>query len=309
MSTPIIQGINLSRWYGVVMGLNNIDFEIRPGITGLVGPNGAGKSTLIQLITGQLQPSSGRVRVFGKAPWNHPPTLRRIGYCPERESLPEQLKPLDWLKGLGQVSGIPASAFPKLAQQLLHQVKLAESHWGKRLGQYSKGMRQRVKLAQALMHAPDLLILDEPMNGLDPMARQEVGEILSALSREGVDILISSHILTELESLCKNILIMNWGRVIASGAKDEIRSDLSQWAEELVVRCDHPGKLASILFSEDLLLGFDIQASEDKLAFRIKDPDIFYQRWGDLLQSSGLKIYEIKSKSQSLHQIFNKVTA
>lgn len=308
MSEPIIQGIKLSRWYGVVMGLNNVDFEIHPGITGLVGPNGAGKSTLIQIITGQLQPSSGSLTVFGEAPWNHPSVLKRIGYCPERESLPEHLKPMDWLRGLGQISGISGNAFPELGIRLLKRVKLGEQHWKKRMGQYSKGMRQRVKLAQALMHSPDLLILDEPMNGLDPMGRQDIADILKSLAKEGVSIVISSHILAELESLCKNILILNWGRVIASGAKSEIRSDLSQWAEELCVRCDDPHKLAATLFEEGHLLGFDIQEEEQKLEFRIKDPAQFYQRWNVLLQSSGLTIYEISSKSQSLHQIFNKVT-
>ncbi|MDA0750242.1 MAG: ABC transporter ATP-binding protein [Verrucomicrobia bacterium] len=308
MSEAIIQGKKLSRWYGVVMGLNNIDFEILPGITGLVGPNGAGKSTLIQIITGQLQPSSGMLTVFGDEPWNHPAVLKRIGYCPERESLPEHLKPMDWLRGLGQISGISGHAFPELGVRLLKRVKLGEQHWKKRMGQYSKGMRQRVKLAQALMHSPDLLILDEPMNGLDPMGRQDIADILKGLAKEGVSIVISSHILAELESLCKNILILNWGRVIASGAKSEIRSDLSQWAEELCVRCEDPHKLASILFQEGHLLGFDIQEEEKKLEFRIKDPGQFYQRWNVLLQSSNLTIYEISSKSQSLHQIFNKVT-
>jgi ABC-2 type transport system ATP-binding protein len=309
MSDPIIQGIKLSRWYGVVMGLNNIDFEIRPGITGLVGPNGAGKSTLIQIITGQLQPSSGSMKVFGEEPWNHPSVLKRIGYCPERESLPEHLKPMDWLRGLGQISGISGSAFPELGIRLLKRVKLGEAHWKKRLGQYSKGMRQRVKLAQALMHSPDLLILDEPMNGLDPMGRQDIADILKSLANEGVSIMISSHILAELESLCKNILILNWGRVIAAGAKNEIRSDLSQWAEELSVRCDDPQKLAGILFNEGHLLGFDIQAEDQRVEFRIKDPSQFYQRWNQILQDSGLTIFEISSKSQSLNQIFNKVTA
>ena len=308
MNDPIIQGIKLSRWYGVVMGLNNIDFQIHPGITGLVGPNGAGKSTLIQIITGQLQPSSGSLKVFGETPWNQPSVLRRIGYCPERESLPEHLKPMDWLSGLGQISGIPRTAFPELGIRLLKRVKLGEAHWKKRLGQYSKGMRQRVKLAQALMHSPDLLILDEPMNGLNPMGRQDIADILKSLAHEGISIIISSHILAELESLCKNVMILNWGRVIASGAKNEIRSDLSQWAEELSVRCDDPQKLARILFDGDHVLGFDIQKEEQRLDFRIKNPSKFYQNWNQILQDSGLIVFEISSKSQSLNQIFNKVT-
>ena len=158
------------------------------------------------------------------------------------------------------------------------------------------------------MHSPDLLILDEPMNGLDPMGRQDIADILKSLAHEGISIIISSHILAELESLCKNVMILNWGRVIASGAKNEIRSDLSQWAEELSVRCDDPQKLARILFEEDHVLGFDIQKEEQRLDFRIKNPSQFYQNWNQLLQDSGLIVFEISSKSQSLNQIFNKVT-
>src|SRR5262245_22553873 len=170
----LIQAQELSRWYGIVMGLNNVTFEVEPGLTGLVGPNGAGKSTLIQIITGQLQPSSGRLTVFDEAPWNNPHLLQRIGYVPEREAVAKELRPLDWLPGLGLLSGLAPAAAETRSVTVLEKVKLPREHWGKRMSQYSKGMKQRVKLAQALLHEPDLLVLDEPMNGLDPMGRQEM---------------------------------------------------------------------------------------------------------------------------------------
>src|SRR5580765_3633583 len=256
--SAIIQAHELSRWYGIVMGLNNVSFEIEAGLTGLVGPNGAGKSTLIQIITGQLQPSSGRLTVFGLEPWNNPLLLRRIGYCPEGEAVPKDLRPLDWLKGLAFLSGIPSGMVAVRCEAILDRVKLPREHWNKRMAQFSKGMKQRVKLAQGLLHEPELLVLDEPMNGLDPMGRQEMAGLLKQLAASGVSILISSHILAELESLCKNILILNWGRILASGSQKEIRNDLKNWSEELCILCDDPGKLARHLFEADVLLGFDL---------------------------------------------------
>jgi len=202
--TVLIRAQELSRWYGIVMGLNNVTFQIEPGLTGLVGPNGAGKSTLIQIITGQLKPSSGQLTVFGLAPWNNPPLLRRIGYCPEGEAVPKELRPMEWLEGLGLLSGLRPDEVQGRAEAILDKVKLPREHWGKRLGQYSKGMKQRVKLGQALLHEPDLLVLDEPMNGLDPMGRQEMAHTLKDLSAAGVSILVSSHILAELEALCQH---------------------------------------------------------------------------------------------------------
>jgi ABC-2 type transport system ATP-binding protein len=305
----VIQARELSRWYGIVMGLNNVSFTIHKGMTGLVGPNGAGKSTLIQIITGQIQPSSGQLTVYGQAPWNNPPLLSRIGYCPEKEAVPRDLRPLDWLTGLALLSGHSPRDAALRSEQLLDKVKLPREHWQKRLGQYSKGMRQRVKLAQALLHRPTLLVLDEPMNGLDPMGRQEMAQTLKQLAGQGTDILISSHILTELEALCRNIVIINWGRVIASGDQKEIRADLRNWSEQLAIRCEDPEALARYLLEADVLLGFDIDLPEKFLYVRLKNPEILYPRWASLLLESGQPIHEVRSQTRSLKQIFEKVTA
>jgi ABC-2 type transport system ATP-binding protein len=307
MST-IIHALELSRWYGIVMGLNNVTFEIEAGLTGLVGPNGAGKSTLIQIITGQLQPSSGELTVFGEKPWNNMRLLQRLGFCPEREAVPRDLQPLDWLHGLGMISGLSAAESARRSEIILDRVKLPREHWKKKMSQYSKGMRQRVKLAQGLLHEPDLLILDEPMNGLDPMGRQEMAQILKELSAAGTSILISSHILAELESICKNILILNWGRILASGSQKNIRSDLKNWSEQLSVRCDDPEKLTRHLFDAGVLLGFDVDTTEGLLNIRVKEPDKFYEKWNGLLLGSGVTVFEIRSQNRSLKQIFERVT-
>jgi len=304
----IIQACELSRWYGIVMGLNNVTFSIEPGLNGLVGPNGAGKSTLIQIITGQLRPSSGTLTVFGEAPWNHPPVLRRIGYVPEREAVPTELRPLDWLRGLALFSGLSREQAAARSVAALEKVKLPREQWRKRMAQFSKGMKQRAKLAQALLHEPDLLVLDEPMNGLDPMGRQAMAQLLTELAARGTSILVSSHILAELESLCKSILILNWGRVLASGSQREIRADLKNWSEQLSVRCDHPEKLARHLFEAGVLLGFDLELREDRLELRVKDHATFYEQWTGLLLGSGVTVFEIRSQSRSLKHIFEKVT-
>jgi ABC-2 type transport system ATP-binding protein len=307
--SAIIQAHEVSRWYGIVMGLNNVTFTIEPGLTGLVGPNGAGKSTLIQMITGQLQPSSGSLTVFEQTPWNNPRLLQRLGYVPEREAVPKELRPLDWLRGLALLSGLAPAQAESRSVAGLERVKLPREHWGKRMSQYSKGMKQRVKLAQALLHEPDLLVLDEPMNGLDPMGRQEMAQLLGELAASGTSVLISSHILAELESLCKSILILNWGRVLASGSQKEIRGDLKNWSEQLSVRCSDPEALARHLFNAGVLLGFDLEAEAGVLNIRVKDPGQFYEQWAELLLHSGVTVFEIRSQSRSLKQIFEKVTA
>lgn len=304
----IIQARELSRWYGMVMGLNNVSFEIEPGLTGLVGPNGAGKSTLIQIITGQLQPSSGELTVFGQQPWNNPDVLRRLGYCPEGEAVPKELRPLDWLRGLALLSGLSQEGLQQRCEMILDRLKLPREAWPKRMGQYSKGMKQRVKLAQGLLHQPDLLVLDEPMNGLDPMGRQEISQTLKQLAGEGVHILISSHILGELEALCKNILVLNWGRVLASGSQKEVRGDIKDWSEELAIQCDDPEKLARHLFNAGVLLGFDLDGGDGLLHIRVKNAADFYERWVDLLLESQVTVQAIRSKSRSLKNIFDRVT-
>jgi ABC-2 type transport system ATP-binding protein len=305
---PVIQTRELSRWYGIVMGLNNVTFEIAPGLTGLVGPNGAGKSTLIQIITGQLQPSTGSLTVFGQTPWNNPALLRRIGFCPERDAVPKDLRPIDWLTGLAFISGLNSAEIPARCEAILDKVKLPRQHWNKTMGQYSKGMKQRVKLAQGMLHQPDLLVLDEPMNGLDPMGRQEVAAILHEMADAGASILASSHILAELETLCRNILILNWGRILASGSQKEIRGDLRSWSEELSIHCNDPEKLARFLFDAGVLLGFDLKLSEGLLRIRVKDDASFYPAWTGLLLQSGVEVYSIRSQSRSLQNIFEKVT-
>ncbi len=304
--SAIVEGKELSLFYGIVLGLNNVNFTISEGITGLVGPNGAGKSTLMKLLTGQVAPSSGRLTVLGENPHNNPHVLARIGYCPEREQISQNLRPMDWLRGLAALSGVPWKETEAVAEAALKRSRLGEAHWGKRIGTYSKGMKQRVKLAQAIMRDPKIVILDEPMNGLDPMGRAEFGEVLKELRADGASIIISSHFLQELEFLCGRFLILNWGRVLASGTNLEIRETVTQWSDEISIRCSDANALADHLGKLGLLRGF--LAEGDDLTVWVKNPEDFFAHWTRYVQNGGADVFEIRNKNQSLSSIFDRMT-
>ncbi len=309
MTKAIIQAESLSRFYGIVMGLNNVSFSVEAGLTGLVGPNGAGKTTLIRLITGQIRPSSGRLLVFGRSPWNQSRVLGRIGYCAEGDSLHDDLTPVEWLAALAGISGLDRAKARSRAHAVLEEVGLEAARRNKRIAGFSKGMKQRVKLAQALLHEPDLLVLDEPMNGLDPMGRREIADLLRDRAAKGAHILISSHILPELESLCSQLLLMNWGRVLASGNQSAIRSELQTWSEQVTVRCDQPDLLARTLLDRRLIRGFEIEPDGQSVRLTLANPAEFYEQFNDVLLKSGTAIEEVRSETRSLAQIFERMTS
>lgn len=304
--SAIIEARELSCFYGVVLGLNNVSFEIHPGITGVVGPNGAGKSTLIKLVTGQIRPSSGQLTVFGELPWSNPRVLSQIGYCPEHEHVHTDLRPHDWLTAMGVLSGLSRRESAARSEAVLDAVALPRVHWKKRIGTYSKGMRQRVKLAQAMLHRPRLIILDEPMNGLDPMGRHEISDILRRLQRDGTHILISSHILDELQALCGNFLMLNWGRTLAVGTPSSIRADIQRWPEQVVIRTNDPAAVARWLEAAGELRGYLLES--DHVVLWLKNPAHFYDTWPMTLARCDAEIWEVLSKNTSLAGVFEKVT-
>ncbi len=300
--TPIISAENLSRFYGMILGLNNVSFTVRPGITGVVGPNGAGKTTLFRLLLGQIRPSSGSLRVFGEEPWNNAVVQRRIAYCPEGEQVPAGLGPVQWLTGLGMISGLPSSEARARTEAVLERVKLGNEHWRKSVTAYSKGMKQRVKLAQCLLHAPQLIILDEPMNGLDPMGREDIANTLRELAADGTSVLISSHILHDLEALCADFLLLRWGRIPRS-MNDAASSDSrARWPEATTFRCDSPEKLARFLFDRGLLRGCDLVPETGTLHVRWNDPARFYGDFHRLLLESGVAIQEVEATESFLEK-------
>lgn len=301
---PIIVGENLSRFYGMILGLNNVSFALRPGITGVVGPNGAGKTTLFRLLLGQIQPSSGELRVFGDRPWNNPSVQARLAYCPEAETVPASIGAFDWLVALGMISGLSAAEAKMRARLNLDRVKLATPHWKKRLTALSKGMRQRVKLAQCLLHEPELVILDEPMNGLDPMGREDMGNVLRDLAHDGRSVLISSHILHDLEALCAEFILLRWGRVPRSLNEATSAEARARWPDATSIRCDAPDRLARFLFERGLLRGCDVARETGMLHVRWNDPERFYGNgnFHTLLLESGVRIFEVQSTASLLEK-------
>ena len=250
MSAPIVTAEQVSKWYGQVIGLNDVTVNVPPGITGLLGPNGAGKSTFMKLITGQLRPSKGAVKVLGEPIWRNPHLYFQIGFCPEQDAFYERMTGLEWVTALVRLNGLGEKEAVDAATRALTTVDLMEAA-GKKIGAYSKGMRQRVKLAQAIVHDPDLLILDEPLSGMDPLARRKSIRLIRDWARAGKSIIVSSHILHEIESMTGNILLINNGRILAEGDVHHIRDLIDEHPHTVYVERDDPRGLAREFLTRD----------------------------------------------------------
>ena len=262
MSEPagraVIAAEHLSKWYGQVIGLNDVTLTVPPGITGLLGPNGAGKSTFMKLITGQLKPSKGAVAVLGEPIWDNPAAYFRIGFCPEQDKFYERMTGLEWVSALVGLNGVAESAAKAMAARALDTVGLTEvAH--KKIAAYSKGMRQRVKLAQALAHDPELLILDEPLSGMDPLVRRKTIRLIKEWARAGKSIIVSSHILHEIESMTSNILLINQGRILAEGNVHQIRDLIDEHPHTVFVRADQTRELARWFLAADDVLSLKFE--------------------------------------------------
>ena len=218
----IVQTQNLSKWYGEVMGVNDVSLTIHPGITGLLGPNGAGKTSLLKLMTGQLKPNIGEITVLNQSVWNNYLLTKRVGYCPDIEVAYQFMTGFEFISFFATLSGYVQSDARNRTLDVLETVDMLDAS-NKPIGSYSKGMRQRIKLAQALVHEPELLFLDEPLTGLDPIGRRHVMNLLKKLAEQGISMVVSSHILYEIESLTETILLIHQGRILAEGTISDIR--------------------------------------------------------------------------------------
>jgi ABC-2 type transport system ATP-binding protein len=212
----------VSKWYGNVIGINKLSLRIPAGVTGLLGPNGAGKSTLLQLAMGQLRPSQGEVRVLGHAPWNNPALNHYLGLCPEQDAFYEWMTGRDFVETCARLGGFWRPQARAAADRALELVGMTE-HMGRPIRGYSKGMRQRTKLAQALVHDPQVLFLDEPLTGTDPVARRDLMDVILRLAGQGKSVLVSSHVLHEVQHLTPRIILLNRGRLVAEGHVRQIR--------------------------------------------------------------------------------------
>jgi ABC-2 type transport system ATP-binding protein len=305
VSTPanaIVSAEHVSKWYGQVIGLNDVSVSVPPGITGLLGPNGAGKSTFLKLITGQLSPNKGVIRVLGEPIWRNPHLYFQIGFCPEQDAFYDRMTGLEWVTALVRLNGLDEKAATGAATRALQHVDLLDAA-SKKIGAYSKGMRQRVKLAQAIVHDPQLLILDEPLSGMDPIARRKTIRMIREWARGGKSVIVSSHILHEIESMTGNILLINNGRILAEGDVHHIRDLIDEHPHTVYVRAENPRVLA-----RDFIDRLDVRSlkfEEGAVTIETGKPDAFYTRVTELAASGEYgSIEEVTSPDDNLQAVF-----
>ena len=288
-----------SRWYGNVVAVNDISFTLRPGITGLLGPNGAGKSTLLHMISGLLKPSAGRVLIAGLPAWRDPGVYRRIGLVPEREAIYPFLTGHQFVVLNARLQGLPDPA--SAADRAIATVDLVEAA-GRPIGTYSKGMRQRVKIAGALVHEPPILLLDEPFNGMDPRQRLHMMDLLRRMADEGRTILFSSHILEEVERLAQNVLVIVAGRLAASGDFREIRRLMTDRPHTFTIHSSDDRRLAAGLVGNPAVYG--VELSEGRLAVRTSDFLAFTRSLAVMARDLGVTLLEVRPTDEDLESVF-----
>jgi ABC-2 type transport system ATP-binding protein len=301
--TPVVAFHELSKWYGNVIGVNKLSLEIRPGVTGLLGPNGAGKSTLLQLATGQLRPSQGTVHVLGEQAWNNARLNRRIGLCPEQDAFYEWMTGWDFVFTCARLSGLRRAAAREAAQRTIEAVSMTKQQHRAIRG-YSKGMRQRIKMAQALVHDPEVLFLDEPFTGTDPVARRDLMDIVLRLAAEGRSIIVSSHVLYEVQTLTPRIVVLNHGRLVAEGHVREIRDLIDSHPHHIVLVCEEYRRLAGRVLEWPDVEGVRVSPAEGALVVETRAPDAFYGRLPALSLSDGLAINSVYSDDDNLEAVF-----
>jgi ABC-2 type transport system ATP-binding protein len=293
---------HLSKWYGQVSGLNDVTVSVPPGITGLLGPNGAGKSTFMKLITGQLKPSKGSIRVLGEPIWGNHELYRRIGFCPEQDAFYDRMTGAEWVTALVGLNGFSEKEAAEATHRALGIVDLLDAA-DRKIGGYSKGMRQRVKLAQALAHDPELLILDEPLSGMDPIMRRRTIRLIKEWGRSGKSVLVSSHILHEVESMTSNILLINNGRIVAEGNVHQIRDLIDEHPHTVFIRADDTRRLARELLAEDGVISLRFEPGA--IVVETGRPDAFYARLTDMAASGEAGVIdEVTSPDDNLQAVF-----
>jgi ABC-2 type transport system ATP-binding protein len=301
--TPTVSFHNVSKWYGNVIGVNKLTLDIGSGVTGLLGPNGAGKSTLLQLATGQLRPSQGTVRVLGNDVWNNASLNGSIGLCPEQDAFYEWMTGWDFVFTCARLSGLPPAAARTAAARTIESVGMAQ-HQARAIGGYSKGMRQRIKMAQALVHDPSVLFLDEPLTGTDPVARRDLMDIIKRLSSEGKSLIVSSHVLYEVQSITPNIVLLNRGRLVAEGHVRQIRDLIDTHPHRIRIVCNEYRRLATRIVAWDDVEGLGVLPDENALVVETRSPDAFYSRLPALSLEDGLEINSVYSDDDNLEAVF-----
>jgi ABC-2 type transport system ATP-binding protein len=268
---------NVSKFYGEVLGVNRVSLSIAPGVSTIVGPNGSGKTTLMNLMTGLVQPSSGRVSVLGLTPADADRFFRQVGYCTQFDSFPRRLTGMDFLMDALLLHGMSESEAFRLAREAIERVRLSDDAAARRIEGYSKGMRQKIRLAQAIAHHPHVLVLDEPLNGLDPMARAESLALFQELSRQGMHLIISSHILDEVDRISDRVILITGGYIVAEGDIHQVRREVRDKPLQVLIRCDQPERLASRMFTDNHCVEARLHPDGRGVFLRTGDIDEFYR--------------------------------
>lgn len=306
--TVLVEARDLSRYYGPVVGLNDLTLSIEAGVTGLLGPNGAGKSTFLKLVAGEIRPSRGELRVLGHVPFANREYFRRVGFCPQQDALYGEMTGLEFVVFLLRLSGYDRSEARRLAVRAIERVRLVEA-MDRRTRGYSKGMRQRIRLAQAIAHEPRFLIVDEPMTGLDPLARREMSTLFEELAAEGVSILISSHILHEVEGLTRNVVLLHRGRLLAQGPVPEIRKLLSRHPRKIEIGARDARSLAAALLGLDHVLSVRLAPDGGSLQLETRDLDRFWSELPAVAAAARAGIRTLDSSDASLEAVFDYLVA
>ena len=303
----MIQLDHVTKLYKTVIGVNEISLDLEPGTYGLLGPNGSGKTTLINLILGQLRPTIGTVRLFGKDPWARDYLLRRIGLCPSLEVSYPRVSAFQWVTYLVQLHGFSRHEAEQRATKALSQVKL-DYAMHRPMRNYSLGMRQRAKLAQAIAHDPDLLILDEPFNGLDPVGRADMKELLQEWQQKGKSLILASHILHEVEAVNPSFLLISGGRLLASGSPQDVRSILSDTPNTLRIRTDKPRELMQAVAQMPIVDSVRfIEAGKNEqghIEIDTRSSSRLLEEFPRVVAENEIKIHEIQSADESLKHLF-----
>ena len=298
-----IEARGLSKWYGQVIGVNHLAFDLGPGVTGFLGPNGAGKTTLLRLMTGQLKPSQGTVSLDGQPVWDNPEQMRQVGYCPEADAFWGYLTGREFVTALLRLNGYRPAEAVERASRAIAEVDMAEA-CDRRIASYSKGMRQRIKLAQAIAHDPGVLFLDEPLNGMDPLGRRAIIDLVQRLGTEGRTIVVSSHVLHEVEAMTDTILLINHGRMLAEGNIYEIRRLIDTHPLQVTIRCDNVNVLTARLLEYDDVKSVHFDRERHQLTVETVRPEEFHRRLPALVLEHGVKIHSLWSPDESLEAVF-----
>lgn len=299
-SAPVLAFERVTRWYGHVVALMDVSFEVGREVVGLVGQNGVGKSTLMKLAAGLLQPNQGQVLVCGQ-PASSRLARAAVGFCPDFEALPERQSGVRQVAALLRYHGFSASAALHRARAVLQELGLGP-HMERAIGEYSKGMRQRVRLAQALAHEPRFVLLDEPMTGLDPVARSELAATIRGLPARGIGVLVSSHVLHELEAVVDRVVLVHQGRLLASGRIGELRKLVPELPLRVRVVAARHRELAGRLLQLPQVVAVHLE--EQDLLVTVLQPREFLRELTRLGASGSFAIEEVQALDDDLASVF-----